>query len=324
MAYASVVCVSIAALASGLRGDVAPDVRPLVFFIGHYSAKPEKSWLEFMEAMELTQPLLLSEARFEFIGAPDNFSESERRKLLRSLSFRAPALVIAPNGGSALAMREVAPLTPVIFASYDEPVHERIVTTLKPRPEPITGISLFDALDGKRLEILHEAYPSARTVALLVDSVWAKDSERLARVQEEAQRDGLDVKVLVADSRDEMQAIFARSGALGFDAWCVPPSYVEYQLKDIIIERMRSWRRPCIFGTVEEVDDGGDLAYAQDTSFVWPALADLTARVLGGESPGEIPVMRPQRFILALRTNPDTGVPLPAIAVVRHADKVVR
>ena len=53
----------------------------------------------------------------------------------------------------------------------------------------------------------------------------------------------------------------------------------------------------------------------------YDALADLAARVCHGEFPGEIPVLTPQRFVLALRT--DTGTRL-SPAVVRRADLVYR
>lgn len=323
LAHASVALALAAACTIGLRADAAPDARPLVVYIGHWSAQHDASWRNFMAALRRTHPELLSEARFEFVGAPDNDDE-ERRVLLTELAARAPALTIAPNGSSALAMRSVAPGLPVVFSSYDDPVRTGIVSTLRPRVEPITGISLVDALDGKRLEILHEAYPAVRTVAVLADAAWAADGEALARVRGAAGRTGLQVSMLLADSPAQVRALFARPEARRFDAWYVPPSYIEYLAYDLVIERMRAWRRPCIFGTVEEVRDGGLMAYAQDTSFVWPALADLVARVLAGEQPGAIPVMRPQRFVLALRTSPDTGIPLPDIAVVRRADEVLR
>ena len=72
------------------------------------------------------------------------------------------------------------------------------------------------------------------------------------------------------------------------------------------------------------MEDGGLMSYTQDTSFAWSALVDLSARVLEGEPAGAIPIMRPQRFELAVRVNPDTGVPPPSSAVIRRADRVVR
>lgn len=323
LAHASAAFALAAVCATGLRADAAPDARPLVLYIGHWSAQQDGSWHNFLVAMRRAHPELLSQARFEFVGAPDNDDE-ERRLLLRELAARKPALTIAPNGSSALAMRTVAPATPVVFSSYDDPVSSGIVRTLKPRAEPITGISLGDALDGKRLEILHEAYPAVRNVAVLADAAWAADGAAIARVRDAARREGLQVSVLLANSPDELRALFASAQARRYDAWYVPASYIEYLGYGLVVERMRAWHRPCIFATVEEVRDGGLMAYAQDTSFVWPALAELVARVLAGEPPGSIPVMRPQRFVLALRASPDTGLPLPDISVVRRADVVLR
>ena len=323
LAHASVAFALAVLSAVGLRADAAPDARPLVLYIGHWSAQQDVSWHNFLAAMRRAHPQLLSEARFEFVGTLDN-DEEQRRLLLKELAARAPALTVAPNGSSALAMRLVAPGTPVVFSSYDDPVRSGFVSTLKPRVEPITGISLADTLDGKRLEILHEAYPAVRNVAVLGDSAWAAEGGTLARVRDAAGREGLQVSVLLANSPDELRALFASPQSRRYDAWYVPASYIEYLGYGLVVDRMRAWHRPCIFATVEEVQDGGLMAYAQDTSFVWPALAELVARVLAGEPPGSIPVMRPQRFVLALRTTPDTGLPLPDISVVRRADVVLR
>lgn len=323
LAHAAVALAIAAACAIGLHADAALDVRPLVVYVGHWSPEVDVSWRKFMDALAATQPQLLSQARFEFIGTPDNDDEAVRRLLADKLPVQAPALTVAPNGSSAQAIRAAAPAVPVVFASYDDPVRGGFVSTLQPRVEPITGISLLDALDGKRLEILHEAYPAMHSVAVLADDAWAV-GDALERVREAGEREGLQVTVLFASGRADVHALFARPEARRFDAWYVPPSYVEYQAHDVVIERMRAWHRPCIFGAEEDVRDGGLMAYAQDTSFVWPAMADLVARVLAGESPGAIPVVRPQRFILALRTSADTGVPLPDIAVVRRADVVLR
>src|ERR1043165_6313284 len=96
LAHASAAFALAAVCATGLRADAAPDARPLVLYIGHWSAQQDGSWHNFLAAMRRAHPGLLSQARFEFVGAPDNDDE-ERRLLLRELAARKPALTIAPN-----------------------------------------------------------------------------------------------------------------------------------------------------------------------------------------------------------------------------------
>jgi hypothetical protein len=66
------------------------------------------------------------------------------------------------------------------------------------------------------------------------------------------------------------------------------------------------------------------MSYTQDARFAWSALADLVGRVLDGEPAGAIPIERPQRFELAVRVSPDTGVAPLADAVLARADVIVR
>jgi hypothetical protein len=104
LAHAGVALALAAACAIGLHADAAPDARPLVVYVGHWSEQQDASWRNFMTVLRRTRPVLLSEARFEFVGAPDN-DDDQRRLLLSRLPLQAPALTIAPNGSSALAVR---------------------------------------------------------------------------------------------------------------------------------------------------------------------------------------------------------------------------
>jgi len=197
-----------------------------------------------------------------------------------------------------------------------------IVSAMRARNEPVTGISLADWLDGKRLEILRDAFPRIRTVAVLADRWWLEYYDVERRLAAEGQRHGLDITLLHADTPAEAEAAMSGPRAAAFDAWYVPPNYVAYLAQAQIVRRLHQLGKPAIFGTVEEVRDGGLMAYAQDTSFVWPTLAELLSRVLGGEAAGGIPIERPKQFHLAVRPLPGDGQPRIALEVLRRSDIV--
>jgi ABC-type uncharacterized transport system substrate-binding protein len=163
-----------------------------------------------------------------------------------------------------------------------------------------------------------------KTVGVLGDAEWVGRYDAQRRIPAEAARVGLKATLVLAESEPDVRRLFEQSGAGRFDAWYVPPTYIGYKTSTVIIAQMRKWGRPCIFATTEEVTEGGLMAYAQDTRFAWAALAELTARVVAGEPAGSIPIMRPQRFVLTVRTGADTGVAPPSIAVVRRADVILR
>jgi len=153
--------------------------------------------------------------------------------------------------------------------------------------------------------------------------VRSEDGAR--RVAEEGRRLGLEATPLLAESADEVRALLA-AGADRYDAWYLPTTNVSVRpgSRETVIATMRRIGKPCIYADTQPVNEGGLMAYAQDLSFIWPGVAELVARVLSGEDPGAIPIVRPQRFVLAVRTGPETGVPPPDLRVVRRADIVLR
>jgi putative ABC transport system substrate-binding protein len=232
-------------------------------------------------------------------------------------------LIVAPTTRSARVAALSAGATPVVFASYEDPVAAGIVDSMQHRDEAVAGIFFGDRLDGKRLELLHDAYPQARRIAVIGDLEWVRAEDGARRVVEEGKRLGLEATPLLAESDAEVRALLA-DGAGRYDAWYLPLTNVSVGSRQTVIDTMRRIGKPCIYGDTQPVTEGGLMAYAQDLSFIWPGLADLVTRVLAGENAGAIPIVRPQRFVLAVRTGPETGVPPPDLRVVRRADLVYR
>lgn len=219
---------------------------------------------------------------------------------------------------------KVAGDTPFVFASYADPVARGIRDSLQFSRRNNTGVFLRGAVDGKRLEILKDAFPGIRSVAILADRSWAGDGGGLARVAPAAAALGLRVGLVPADDLMELDRRLSSAASLGYDAWYVPPSYISYAAERPIVERLRQLRLPAMHATVAEVRAGALMAYEEDTSFAMASLADLVARVCRGERAGGIPVARPQRYVLAVRASTASSAPVIAATVVRRADVVIR
>lgn len=299
------------------------DPRARVLYLGFRTTDYDRSFDYFTGVLARTAPAFWQAARCEFVGLPDNDPEELDRIVAERLQSR-PAVVVAPNGTTAESAARWAAGVPVVFASYLDPVRTGIVDQLDRRGEPVAGISLADDLDGKRLEILKDAYPLVRRVAVLADRSWIDSTGGVQRVEAAAGRLNLEVSVIEANTTDEVQARFASLGREAFDAWYFPQTYSAKLASEHIIRQMATWGTPSIFSAAEEVERGALMAYTQDAGFVWPMLAMLVARVGSGEDAGDIPIVRPHRFSLAIRTSRDTGVAPPSIAVVRRADQVYR
>jgi len=84
------------------------------------------------------------------------------------------------------------------------------------------------------------------------------------------------------------------------------------------------WRLPVVFGGREEVEAGGLISYATNASDDVRRAADLLARVLKGEKPGDLPIDQGSQFelVLNLKTAKAIGLTIPQSILLR-ADRVI-
>jgi putative ABC transport system substrate-binding protein len=236
-----------------------------------------------------------------------------------------PQVLIAPNAAVARAVRRRQLSIPVIFSSFLNPVRRDVVSSTLHRDEPFAGVWIADEMDSKRLEILHDAYPAVKTVAVLMDRDWGQDTDAQARLPAAGQRLGLQVTLLYAEDLAEARQLLKRPEAARFDAWCLPPTGLAYLYTADLLQYIKAWGKPVILGDTRDVQQGGaPLSYMVEENFRWTAMVDLMARVLQGEPAGSIPIQRPVQSVLAVRPAPAEGFPSPSAQVVRRADVVAR
>jgi putative ABC transport system substrate-binding protein len=235
-----------------------------------------------------------------------------------------PQIIIAPNTTVASAVRLRQLSVPVIFSSFLDPVRNQVVSSTLQRTEPFAGVWIADDMDSKRLEVLHDAYPAVKTVAVLIDRDWGEDTDAATKLPATGRRLGLQVSVLYAEDLVEAEQVLARPEAAKFDAWCLPPTGLTNLYTAELLQHIKAWRRPVILGDTRDVVEGAPLSYMVEESFRWAAMAELVARVLQGEPAGSIPIQRPLKSVLAVRPLPADGFPPPSAQVVRRADVVVR
>jgi putative tryptophan/tyrosine transport system substrate-binding protein len=83
--------------------------------------------------------------------------------------------VIVTSGGnsSALAAKNATSSIPIVFVAGNDPVEEGLVSSLARPGGNLTGVTLFATeLWGKRVELISELAPEARTLAQLVNPKW--------------------------------------------------------------------------------------------------------------------------------------------------------
>jgi putative tryptophan/tyrosine transport system substrate-binding protein len=296
---------------------------PTIAFIGTVSESDDASFAAFRAALVRAWPANGAQPALRYHEGSDLDPARLRHTVAAAIAQR-PTLLVLPTGDSAAAAAAMPHDVPVVFASYLDPVRNGIVDSSRRPGHRTTGVSLADNLDLKRLELVKDAFPHLRTVALLTDSTWRPPDHIVNLARDAEDHLGLYLKVHQANTTEELEVLLSSPLATACDAWYIPSTYIAYLAEARIISHLRRLRLPAIHATEDEVAAGALMAYSQDTSFTYDAMADLTRRVALGEDAGSIPVQRPYRYTLSVRIEPDAPWARIEPSVVRRADRVHR
>jgi putative ABC transport system substrate-binding protein len=188
----------------------------------------------------------------------------------------------------------------------------------------LTGISLLSPeLDGKRQEILIEATPGVRKIAVLADSNVAKPMH-LQQLQQAAQSHGVEALVRGVAKRDDVISSIndvKASGAQAINFLATPMFSVNAA---DFIRQVTSLRLPSIYQWPEDAEDGALIAYGPRYFEMYRERARIAVKVLRGTKPADIPIEQPTRFelVINLQTAKAIGHEVPSGLLLR-ADKVI-
>jgi putative ABC transport system substrate-binding protein len=233
--------------------------------------------------------------------------------------------VILVFGDAAIRAAQQATTTIPILAGTEDMVGSGLVSSLARPGGNTTGISILATeLDGKRQEILIEAVPGLRRMAVLADSN-ATGSRQLQALQDAARARGIELSIHQIASAEEITAAIDAAKASGAAALNVLSSPFLYGNRQIVMQRVAALRLPAIYQFSEEADEGGFVAYGPSlVQILRELVAPQLVKLLRGVKPADIPIEQPTKFelVVNLKTANAMGVTVPATLVAR-ADKVI-
>jgi putative ABC transport system substrate-binding protein len=141
-----------------------------------------------------------------------------------------------------------------------------------------TGTSIFATeLDGKRQEILIEAVPEIRRMAVLVDSN-ATGSRELKALQDAARARGVELSIHQIASAQEITAAIDAAKAWGAAALNVLSSPFLYGNRQIVMQQVAALRLPAMYQFPEEAEEGGFVAYGPSIVQIFREAIDQAGR----------------------------------------------
>ena len=247
-------------------------------------------------------------------------------ELAADLVRRHVALIATGSTPAALAAKAATTTIQIVFEMAGDPVQIGLVAGLDRPGGNVTGVAnLGIQMTPKRLQLLHEAVPSAKLVALLVNPANSTVAEtQLREAFAAAPTLGVDLHVLHASTERDLDAVFAnliqsRAGGLVIAAEPLFSS-LNKQFAELTVRHAI----PAITGGRDFAAAGGLLSYEADTRQAYRLAGIYTGRVLKGEKPANMPVQQSTKveLIINLKTAKVLGLDIPNTLIGR-ADKVI-
>lgn len=235
-----------------------------------------------------------------------------------------PDVIVATTYLAVLAVTDETDTIPVVFAAISDPVKAGLVKSLSRPGGQLTGVAIGAApLAEKRIEILKEALPPLKRLAVLYDS-GRQGEAGLARLRDGATRLGVTLIEVGAGGGEEIERAFEEFRARNAEALLVPGSIRFFVERDRIIALALRYRLPAIYEFLEWVDRGGLIAYGPDYEAGYRRLAYYVDRILRGTPPGDLPIEMPMhyRLVVNLKTARSLGVTISQTMLLR-ADRVI-
>jgi len=315
-----------AAVAWPLAARAQQPMMPVIGYLGSSSFERSAggSLLNFKRGLAETGFVEGRNVTIEYRWADDQY---ERLPALAvELVQRRVAVLVAAGSPTALPAKAATTVIPTVFMVASDPVELGLVASLNRPGGNLTGVAYLNAeVAPKRLELLHEFIPSAKSIALLVNPTNPIATEQQAKELEAPVRTlGIHLSLVKASNAIELEDAFsalARDRVEGLQVG-VDPLFGNHI--DQLVALATRHKVPTIYPWREFTAAGGLMNYGASIPDAFHHVGVYTGQILKGAKPSDLPVQRPTklRLVLNLKAAKAIGVEFPA-KLLALADEVI-
>ena len=296
---------------------------PTVGFLGAASASAMKSWLDAFVAR--LRELGWIEGRT--VAIEIRWAEGRRERVAEIaaefVQLKVDVIVTSATPPT-LAAKQATAVIPIVFAAVSDPVGPGLVASLARPGGNVTGLANQNSdTAGKRLELLREAVPGLRRLAIMANVGNPASVLEMGEVQATARTLGLEVTTSeirrAEDIAPAFEALKDRADAL----YLGPDPLMNTNRTRVNILAVGA-RLPTMQGAREYVEAGGLMSYGPNFPDQFRRVADFVDKILRGTKPADIPVEQPTKFdlVINLTTAKALGLDVPPTLLAR-ADEVI-
>jgi ABC-type uncharacterized transport system substrate-binding protein len=249
---------------------------------------------------------------------------TERYAQIAAEFVRLKVDVIVTVGGAVAAAKQATATIPIVFALAGDPVGSGMVASLAQPGGNVTGLSVQSTdLAGKRLEILREALPNLRRLAVIGDVSYPATLLEIGQVRVAADKLGVDVEVMEISRAEDIAPAFEALKGAAQALFVCPDATINANHARINTLALGA-RLPTMHGAKESVEVGSLMSYGPNYPDLYRRAADYVDKILRGAKPADLPVEQPTKFdlVVNLVTAKALGLTVPPPLLAR-ADEVI-
>jgi putative ABC transport system substrate-binding protein len=234
-------------------------------------------------------------------------------------------LIMASFNDAIAAAKGATSSIPIVMFNSINPVERGFAQSLARPGGNITGTAWSaPEVSGKILQVLHEAAPRAKRIALIGNTAMPGVREYGAAAVKGASTMGMETRVFPVVRPEEMPGVLEQVAAykpqaldVGLDTVIVP------RLKEIVAFAQKH-KLPAIANVSLFTDAGGMLCYGPDIRELAERTAGYVAKILGGAKAADLPIELPSKFELVVNQKAARliGHKIPQ-SILARADRVI-
>jgi len=230
-------------------------------------------------------------------------------------------IIVAQGGKSTEAARRATTTIPIVMApASGDAVAVGWIATLAHPGANITGLSDESIqLSSKRMELLKEALPKARSIAILWNEADYGMTLRYREIEKAARTLHVEVQAISVRGPEDFAAAFATMNRRRPDAMFLVADALTNVNRKQFIDFAAINRIPAMYESSLIVREGGLMSYGSNAEDEFREAARYIDRIFKGAKPADLPAVQPTRYYLAVnrKTASALGLTIPPTLLIR-------
>jgi putative ABC transport system substrate-binding protein len=234
-------------------------------------------------------------------------------------------IIVTDTSNATQAAKNATKIIPIIFTTANDPVGDGQVDSLARPGGNLTGLSILALdLNGKRLELLKEAFPNISRLGFLT-RIGPTSEQRFKEAETVAKGLGLQLQYVAAKDAEDLENTLDVAKRARVQALLAHPSSFVATNRTRIIDLSIKNRLPVIYGSGDHAEAGALMSYGPDLVDNYRRAGTYVDKILKGAKPADLPVEQPIKFelVINLITAKQMRVTIPPNVLAR-ADRVIK